>query len=141
MPNRRHSRDPDSFAVLLPSAVAGAVLALTATLPPSVDELVPTWVGVCWATLISVSAGASLIGPVIKDAMNGLLGIMVGRSCLSGAMAAYVVALIAAADSWGSTWIVLVAAGISVSSAVQARRAAKDIQQVTRLVKTAGGDA
>lgn len=143
MPERRYARQPDTLALLSALAVAGVILTATAELPGSVDDVVPKWAGMIWSISVSLAAGASLVGLYLKKPLNGLLTIMVGRFVLSGAMFAYTIALVTAATTWGSAIIILLVAGIATSCALSARRAAKQIRQVSDLVKSAkpGGQA
>lgn len=138
MPERRYARQPDTLALLAALAIAGVMLTVTAELPASVDEVVPKWAGMIWSISVALSAGASLGGLYLKDQMNGLLMIMVGRFVLSGALFAYTIALITSATAWGSSLIILLVAGIATSCAFAARKAAKQIRQVSDLVKKAG---
>lgn len=138
MPERRYARQPDTLALLSALAIAGVMLTVTAELPASVSEVVPQWAGMIWSISVSLAAGASLVGLYLKKPLNGLLAIMVGRFVLSGALFAYTIALVTAATTWGSAIIILLVAGIATSCAASGRRAAKQIRQVSDLVKKAG---
>lgn len=135
MPERKYARQPDTLLMLGGLALSGIILTATAELPASISEVVPTWLGTVWSIVLSFAALASLLGLYLKDTLNGLLTIVVGRTVLSGALFAYTLALVTAATSWGSAIVILLVASIATSCALAARKAAKQIRQIAELVR------
>lgn len=135
MPERKYSRQPDTIWPLWALALSGIVLTATVELPGSVDDVVPTWLGIVWSLVLSFSAGASILGLYLKKPLNGLLTIAVGRFILSGALFSYAIALVIAATSWGSAIIILLVTSLATSCALAARKAAKQIRQVSESVR------
>lgn len=137
MPDRRYSRTPDTLAVLTACALAGLLLAVTRTVPGSVDDLVPRWVGLAWAVIFSASATASLVGLLHRDQITGWFLEVFGRIVLAGAAAVYCLALTAVATSWNSTVIICLTGAIAFSSAYRARQVLRRLHEVKDALRKA----
>lgn len=137
MPDRRYSRTPDTISVLIACILSGVILAATRTVPPSVDGLVPWWVGMVWSTALALSASASLVGLLHRDVMTGWLLEITGRCVLTGALGAYCLALVVVATSWGSAVPILLTAGVCVASAWRVRQVMRKLAQVREVVRQA----
>lgn len=137
MPDRRYSRTPDTIALLVACALAGAVIAVTRTVPPSVDGLVSWWAGMVWAILLTAAATASLVGLLHRNVLTGWALEATGRSLLAGTMAAYCFALIVAATGWGSALPILITGAIAIASAWRVRQVMSKLAQVREAVRRA----
>lgn len=117
MPDRRYSRTPDTVALLAGCAVSGIILAVTRTVPTSVEDIVPWWVGLIWAVLFASSALVSLLGLFHRNQVNAWFLEFIGRTILAGTAGMYCLALATVASSLGSTVIVTLAGAVTVGSA------------------------
>lgn len=137
MPDRRYSRTPDTVGMLSACALSGAVLAVTRTVPTSVEDIVPWPLGFLWAVLLAVSALVSLVGLYHQNQMTGWLLELTGRSLLAGTAGAYCLALVVVADSWGSAVIVLLAASVALGSAYRVLQVVRRLEQVREAIREA----
>lgn len=120
MPDRRYSRTPDTRAMLIGCVGSGAYLAVTRTVPTSVEGIVPWWVGLIWAVLFTASALVSLIGLHHRDQITAWFLELGGRIVLAGCAGMYTLALITTATSGGSAVIIALAGAVTIGSAGRA---------------------
>lgn len=130
MPDRRYSRTPDTVATLGACAVSGLTLALTSTVPTSVEGIVPWWMGLTWAVLFTASAMVSLIGLLHPDQIAAWFLEFTGRTILSACAAVYALALVAGAPSLGSAVIIALAVAVAVGSGGRAWQVLKRLDQL-----------
>lgn len=120
MPDRRYSRTPDTVAMLVACTVSGVLLAVTRTVPTSVEGIVPWWIGLIWSLLFAGSALVSLVGLLHRDQITAWVLEVTGRWVLAGTAAVYCLALATTATSLGSAAIVALAAAVAAGSAGRA---------------------
>lgn len=127
MPDRmKRGRNADTICILAAIALSAATLTLTGTLPGSVSELVPAWVGLAWASVYTVSAGLSLTGVLWRDELTGWGIELTGRIPLAVTSLLYFAMLRSEMTSFG-TWIVLAIVGaIGVASVIRAFQLTRD---------------
>lgn len=130
MPDRRYSRTPDTVALLVGCAVSGVVLAVTGTVPASVEDIVPWWVGLVWALMLAGSALVSLVGLLHRDQVNAWFLEFFGRMILAGCAAVYCLALVTVASSLNSTVIVALSAAVALGSAGRAWQVWRRLDQL-----------
>lgn len=129
MPDRGYSRTPDTRAMLIGCVLSGAVLAVTRTVPTSVEGIVPWWVGLIWALLFTASATASLVGLYHRDQIDAWFLELGGRIVLAGCAGMYTLALVTTATSIGSAVIVALAGAVTFGSAGRAWQVWKRLDQ------------
>lgn len=120
MPDRRYSRTPDTRAMLVGCVASGTLLAVTRTVPTSVEGIVPWWVGLIWAVLFTTSALVALVGLYHRDQINAWFLELGGRTVLAGCAGMYTLALITTATTIGSAVIVALAGAVTIGSAGRA---------------------
>jgi len=117
---RRYERTPDTIAILGGLAVAGGIITAAGVVPPSVDALAPTWVGLMWSATFTTAAAVSLAGVLLRDAVMGWSLELVGRIPLCVTACTYVWVLASTATGLGPAVTVGLLAAVGVSSGVRA---------------------
>lgn len=129
MPDRGYSRTPDTKAMLIGCVLSGSVLAVTRTVPTSVEGIVPWWVGLIWALLFTAAATSCLVGLYHRDQIDAWFFELGGRIVLAGSAGMYTLALFTTATSIGSAVIVALAGAVTFGSAGRAWQVWKRLDQ------------
>lgn len=117
MPDRRRfGRTPDTICLLAVLTVVGAVLTAAGQVPASVQELVPYPVAIFWSVAFTASAAVSLTGVLWRDHLTGWALELSGRIGLAGTCLAYSIALVGAANYWGTGIVAGMVFALGVSS-------------------------
>lgn len=144
MPDRRrYGRTPDTVCLLAALAFVGAVLTITRQVPRSVEDLVPTWAGILWSAVFTVSAALALAGVLWRDHLTGWVLELSGRIGLACTATGYVLALIGSATQWGTAFVVAIVAAIaagSVGRVVQLLRRLNNFQATILAQRTRRAD-
>jgi len=136
-------RNPDTVFLLFLLLTAGLGQLVSGTESGSVAALVPRWVALGWALILTTGAGCTLAGVLWRSRLTGLMVEGSGRIMLAPACLAYAVAILDADPGSGAlpAALILALAASSTWRVVQIRRGVMDLQHVLRTMTTAADEA